>query len=154
MLRRGMALALMLLPQMAFADVLTFAIWPDSNPAHSLACRVELFRGQIIAVEVRGTGMPARHALRWPAGFAERAAIRQVLGAFLTGDLPSVEPYGSRVPRAPYVTVTWSTILNGSPISGLYVQPELALPQVLERVLDVVIPGSGCQRAAGGAALD
>ena len=151
MASRGLALAqvlaLALLPQVLPADVLTFAIWPDANPAHSIACRVELFHGQIIAVEVRGTGMPARRALRWPAGLAERAALRQALGAFLTGDLPSVEPYGSRVPPAPYVTVTWSTLLNDAPVSGLYLQHDLTLPGPLAGVLRAVIPGSGCDLA-------
>ena len=146
-MRRGLALSLLLLPQVMSADVLTFAIWPDGNPAHSLACRIELVHGQMIAVEVLGTGMPPHGALRWPAGLVERAALRRALGALLTGDLPSIEPYGSCVPPTPYVTVTWSTILNGAPISGLYVQQELALPQELALVLQTAMPGSGCDKA-------
>ena len=149
MLRWGLVLSLVMMPAAGSADVLTYAIWPDGNPAHSLACRIELWRGQIIAVEVLGTGMPPRHAMRWPAGLAERAALRAALGALLTGDLPSVGAYGSRVPKAPYVTVTWSTILNDAPISGVYIQTGLALPPQLQTVLHRVMPGSNCDKVAG-----
>lgn len=144
---RRFALLLTLLPCAAPADVLSFAIWPDRNPAHSIACRIELFDGQIIAVEVMGMGMPPRHPLRWHAGLAERAAIRAALGSLLTGDLPSVDRYSFWVPNAPYVTVIWSTILNGAAISGLYVHQDLNLPAVMDRVLTRVMPGSGCDRA-------
>lgn len=147
MLRWVGVLSLALVPSVGSADVLTYAIWPDSNPAHSMACRIELWHGQIIAVEVLGTGMPPRHALRWPAGIAERAAIRAVLGAMLTGDLPSVEAYSSRAPKTPYVTVNWSTTLNGSPVSGLYVQAGLAMPPTLRTLLQKTMPGSNCDTA-------
>ena len=55
---RAFAWAVSLLPCAAPADVLTYAIWPNPNPAHGIACRIELLHGQIIAVEVLGTGMP------------------------------------------------------------------------------------------------
>ena len=47
MLRWACVLSLVLMPGAGSADVLTYAIWPDSNPAHSLACRIEVWHGQI-----------------------------------------------------------------------------------------------------------
>jgi hypothetical protein len=146
---RAAVLGLCLLPVAGHCDVLTFGIWPTSNPADSISCRIELKSGQINVVEVHGTGMPPRHPMRWPVRRAEEAAVLSTLLALVSGDLPGVDPYTSRPPNAPYVTVTWSTEVDGVRVNGLYVQTGLDLPATMARLVDTVIPGSGCQSAAG-----
>ena len=144
---RGLVLSLILMSQAASADVLTFEIWPSADPSKSLSCRMELNSGQMIAVEVRGMGMPPRHAMRWPVRRGEAAAMQDAMAALIAGDLPSVEAYTSRRPPAPLITVTWSTRVSTGPLSGLYIQSGLVLPPLLARVVDTVIPGSGCEGA-------
>lgn len=145
MWRQACVLSLGLLPQAAHTDVLTFAIAPSSNPASGVSCRIEVKDGHVIVVEVAGSGMPPHRPLRWPVRRAEHLALLRALQAFLSGDLPSVEPYTARLPAAPYVTVMWSTRLNDSPIMGRYIQPGLTLPPVLAQVIDATMPGSACQ---------
>ena len=144
---RAWVLSLCLLPLAAAADVLTFEIWPSSDPARTLSCRMELTGGQVIVVEVRGTGLPPRHAMRWPVRRGEAAAMGDALAALIAGDLPSVDTYTSRRPPAPLIAVTWSTRVSGAPLSGLYIQSGLDLPPQLARVVDTVMPGSACQGA-------
>jgi hypothetical protein len=142
---RGMVLSLCLLPQEAFGDVLTFGIFPTSNPATSVSCRIELRDGQIIVVEVRGVGMPPRRPFRWPVRRAEEKAVLSALQALISGDLPGVDAYTSRDPPAPYVTINWSSTVNGQRVAGLYIQSGLELPPVMAQLMDVILPGSGCQ---------
>lgn len=59
-------LFVLLLPQVGHSDVLTFGVWPVSNPASGVSCRIDLKSGQINVVEVRGAGMPPKSPLRWP----------------------------------------------------------------------------------------
>jgi hypothetical protein len=142
---RAAALMLCLLPQGALGDVLTLGIYPTSNPGASVSCRIELRSGQINVVEVRGTGMPPKRPFRWPVRQHEEAAMLSALQALISGDLPGVDTYSSRQPAAPYVTITWSSVVNGARVNGLYLQSGLTLPPVLSQLLDVTMPGSGCQ---------
>ena len=144
---RACVLALGLLPQGALSDVLTFGIFPTSNPASSVSCRIELRAGQINVVEVRRIGMLPDHPFRWPVRRAEEKAVLSALQALISGDLPGVENYTLRQPPAPYVTISWSSTVNGARVSGLYMQAGLTLPPVMARLMDVIIPGSGCQIA-------
>ena len=147
MFRQAAVLSFLLLPQPGYSDVLTFGIWPSSNPASGVSCRIELKSGQINVVEVRGTGMPPKRPLRWPVRRGEEVAVLASLAALISGDLPSVDIYQSRSPPAPYVTVTWSTTVDEMQVSGLYIQSGLALPATLSQLIDTVMPGSGCQTA-------
>lgn len=139
------ALAFCLLPGAALPDVLTYEIWPTADPSESLSCLIALTDGQIRVVEVRGAGMPPRHPLRWPVRPAEEAAVLAALQALISGEVPGVDIYGARNPTPPYLTITWSSQVNGTWVSGLYIQPGLALPQVLAQVLTAVIPSSRCR---------
>jgi hypothetical protein len=145
---RALVLSLLLLPEVAVGDALTFEIWPSTDPAKSLSCRMELTKGQIVAVQVQGIGMPPRHAMRWPVRRMEAAAMGDAIAALISGDLPSVDDYTSRRPPAPLITVSWSANVGGTPMSGLYIQTGLSLPPQLARVIDAVMPGSACQTAA------
>lgn len=144
---RGVVLSLVLGPLAAQADVLAFEIRPSADPSKSLSCRMELRDGLIIAVEVKGVGMPPRYAMRWPVRRGEAAAMGDALAALIAGDLPSVEIYSSHGPPPPYLSVTWSTWVSGAPMSGQYFQSGLDLPPPLARVIDAVMPGSACQGA-------
>ena len=144
---RGVVLSLGLLPLAAAADVLTFEIRPSADRSKSLSCRMELRDGLIIAVEVKGVGMPPRHAMRWPVRRGEAAALGDALAALIAGDLPSVEIHSSHGPPPPFISVTWSTRVSGAPMSGQYFQSGLELPPPLARAIDAVMPGSACQGA-------
>lgn len=141
---RGVVLSLCLLPQGALSDVLTFGIFPSSDPAASVSCRIELRAGQINVVEVRGVGMPPRSPYRWPVRRAEEVALLRALQALISGDFPGVEAYTSRNPAAPYLTIAWSSQVNGQRLTGLYQQAGITLPEVMATLLDTVMPGSGC----------
>ncbi|MEO8241013.1 MAG: hypothetical protein ABI832_01815 [bacterium] len=145
MWRQACVLSLCLLPEAVLADVLTFAISPTSNPADGVSCRIEVRDGQVIVVEVVGTGMPPHKPLRWPVRRYEQVAVLRALQAFVSGDLASVDAYTSRLPAEPYVTVTWSTELDNAAVNGLYVQSGLVLPAVLAQAIDATMPGSECQ---------
>ena len=142
---RGMVLSLCLLPHGALGDVLTFGIFPTSNRAASVSCRIELRAGQINVVEVRGTGMPPKRPFRWPVRRAEEKAVLSALQALISGDLPGADALSTRDPPAPYVTITWSSTVNGQRVGGLYRQAGLELPPVMAQLIDVIMPGSGCQ---------
>jgi hypothetical protein len=144
---RAAALALCLLPSAALPDVLTFGIFPTPNPSTSVSCRIELRSGQINVVEVRGTGMPPKRPFRWPVRRSEEMAVLRALQALISGDLTSVEVYSAVSPPAPYVTITWSSQVNGARVDGLYLQSGLDLPPVMSTLIDVIMPGSGCQSA-------
>jgi hypothetical protein len=140
-------LSLCLMPQGAVADALTFEIVPSFDPSRSLSCRIEVTGGQIVAVQVAGTGMPPRTPMRWPVRRDEAAAVADALTALVAGDLTSVETYRSRRPPAPLITVTWGIRISGQVMSGLYIQSGLDLPPMLDRVIDTVLPGSACALA-------
>ncbi len=144
---RALVLSLVLGPLNAQADVLTFEIRPNADPSQNLSCRMELRDGLMIAVEVKGVGMPPRRAMRWPVRRGEAAAMGDALAALIAGDLPSVEVNSSHGPSPPFVSVTWSTRVSGAPLSGQYFQSGLDMPPPLARVIDAVMPGSACQGA-------
>ena len=144
---RGVVLSLGLLPLAAAADVLTFEIRPSDDRSKSLSCRMEISRGQMIAVEVQGVGMPPRHATRWPVRRGELAAMGDAMAALIAGDLPSVDTDTAYRQHAPLIAVTWSTRVSGARLSGIYIQSGLDLPPPLARVVDTVMPGSACQGA-------
>jgi hypothetical protein len=127
------------------ANRLTFEAWPDANPANATFCSIALTEGWLTLVQVRGAGLPAKRPQRWRASDREEDAVTAVLQAFLAGNLTSVDPYGSRLPPAPFVTVTWMTTLDDQMATGLYIQPGLALPAILA---DVAIT-LGLERACG-----
>ena len=146
-MRRAMILALTLLPVMARSDVLTFEVWPDRNPDRMVSCRIERRGPEMNVLEVLGAGMPPSQPMRWPVRRVEEAVLLAALQDLISGDLPGVEIYSSRLPPAPYVTVTWSATVNAAPVSGLYVQQGLRLPPVLAQVIDTVLPGGPCEAA-------
>mgnify|MGYP003563469250 FL=1 len=67
------------------------------------------------------------------------------LRAFLAEDLSSVDPYVSRLPPAPFVTVTWMTTLDENMATGLYIQSGLPLPPPLANVASTL----GLTKACG-----
>ena len=73
--------------------------------------------------------------MRWRASRAEVDALSQGLQALVGGELGSVNPYLSRQPPAPFLSVTWMTRLDDRLATGLYIQPGLALPDPLSRTL-------------------
>lgn len=129
----GISAALTALP--ACANRLTFEVRPDASPDHAIACSVALTGGWISLVKVQGLGLPAPQPIRWRASPVEDAAILAALEAFVTGKSASVDPYLSRPPPAPFVSVTWMTSLDGNLASGLYQQDGLRLPGVLQASL-------------------
>lgn len=133
------ALAFGLAALMAAAPVtanrLTFEVWPDASPDHVISCTFALSDGWISLVQVKGSGMPEREPMRWRATHADVKALSDSLQALVGGDLPSIDPTGSREPPAPFLTVTWMTRLNGTLASGLYMQPGLVLPGTLSDTL-------------------
>ena len=120
--RRAIALAFCLMPMSAAPDILTFNLWPTGNPSGNLSCLIVMANGQITMVEVRGTGMPPRHPMRWPIRPEEEAAVLSALQALIIGDLVGADVYAAPSPQPPYLTLTWSTKVNGARVSGLYVQ--------------------------------
>ena len=141
--------ALMLLPQAVFGDVLTFDVWPTHDPDQEVSCRIELKDNQINVLEVLGTGMPPGRPLRWPVRKAEEVAMLRALQALISGDLPGTLAYQSRLPPPPYVTVNWSSRVNDSYVTGDYQQAGLVLPVLLAGVIDTVIPGGPCGQVIG-----
>lgn len=118
-----------------FANRLTIEIRPDPFPEHALFCSVDLTAGRLSLVAVRGLGLPAPEPMRWHATDAEIAALSTALQAFLSGELPSVDPLVSRLPPAPYLAVTWMATLDDRPAGGLYIQSGSVLPPVLADAL-------------------
>jgi hypothetical protein len=119
----------------ASANRMTFEVWPDTSPDHAVFCSVALTDGWISLVQVTGTGMPGPQPMRWRASQAEIDALSHSLQAFVGGELGSVDPYASRQPHAPFLTVTWMTRLDDSFTTGLYIQQSLTLPDALSAML-------------------
>jgi hypothetical protein len=119
----------------AHANRLTFEVWPDGSPDHVISCSLALNDGWISLVQVTGPGMPGPSPMRWRASRDELEAVSDGLQALVGGALGSVDPYRSRQPPAPFLTVTWMTRLDNRLATGLYVQPGLALPGPLSRTL-------------------
>jgi hypothetical protein len=115
----------------ACANRLTIEVWPDPDPSSATFCSIALSEGWLTLVQVRGAGLPPAQPLRWRPSTVEEDAMTAALQAFLTGDLVSVDPYLSRLPPAPFVTLTWLTMLDGHMTTGLYIQSGLSLPPVL-----------------------
>ena len=61
--------------------------------------------------------------------------VSDSLQAFVGGELGSVDTYVSRLPPAPFLTVTWLTRLDDRLATGLYIQSGLALPAPLSATL-------------------
>lgn len=129
----GIAAALTALP--ACANRLTFEVWPDASPDHVVSCTFAVSDGWISLVQATGVGMPAPRPMRWRGTEAEVEAVSLGLQALVGGDLGSVDPYLSRPPPAPFLSVTWMTRLDDRLASGLYIQPGLSLPAPLSRTL-------------------
>ena len=129
----------------ASANRLTFEVWPDASPVHVMSCSVMLTDGWISLVQVKGAGMPRPEPFRWRASMAEIDAMSDSLQAFVGGALGSVNPYLSRQPPAPFLSVTWMTRLNDRQTTGLYIQPGLTLPYPLSDALASL----GLNRACG-----
>ncbi|MFM7445819.1 MAG: hypothetical protein ACKO2N_18255 [Tabrizicola sp.] len=129
----GIATAVAALP--ACANRLTFEVWPDASPDHVVSCTFAVADGWISLVQVTGLGMPAPQPMRWRATRTEVDAVSTGLQALVAGDIGSVDPYRSRQPPAPFLSVTWMTRLDDQLASGLYIQPGLNLPAPLSRTL-------------------
>jgi hypothetical protein len=117
------------------ANRLTFEVWPDASPDHTVACTVAFKDGWISLVQITGAGMPGPQPMRWRASRAETDAVFESLQALVVGSVASVDPYQSRQPPAPFLSVTWMTRVDASLTSGLYIQPGLSLPAPLSRTL-------------------
>lgn len=147
----ALCLVAMLAALPARANRLTFEVWPDASPDHAIACTFALKDGWISLVQVKGAGMPGPMPMRWRASRAEVQAVSDSLQAFVGGTLGSVDPYASRPPAAPFLSVTWMTRLDDRLATGLYIQPGLALPRPLAealRSLDLNRPCGLTARAA------
>lgn len=134
---RGLAFCLAALAAAApsHANRLTFEVWPDASPDHTVACSVALQDGWISLVRITGAGLPGSQPMRWRASQAETEALFEGLLALAVGRPGSVDPYASRQPPAPFLSVTWMTRIDRSLTSGLYIQPGLTLPQPLSQTL-------------------
>lgn len=117
------------------ANRLTFEVWPDASPDHTVACTVAFQDGWISLVQIEGAGMPNPQPMRWRASPKETDAVFDSLQALVVGSVPSVDPYQSRQPPAPFLSVTWMTRVDASLTSGLYIQPGLTLPAPLSQTL-------------------
>lgn len=133
--RLALCLVAILAALPAHANRLTFEVWPDASPDHAISCTFALADGWISLVQVTGAGMPGPEPMRWRASRAEVDAVSDSLQAFVGGALGSVDPYGSRPPAAPFLSVTWMTRLNDRLATGLYIQPGLTLPRPLSDTL-------------------
>jgi len=144
---QGLALCLAALAAAlpARANRLTFEVWPDASPDHTVACSVGLSDGWISLVQVTGVGLPRPDPMRWRATHDEVEAVADGLQALVGGELRSVDPYHSRQPPAPFLSVTWMTRLDDRLKTGLYIQPGLALPAPLSQTLASL----GLARACG-----
>lgn len=144
----GIAAILTALP--VCANRLTFEVWPDASPDHVMSCTFAVSDGWISLVQVTGAGLPGPKPMRWRATRAEVEAVSSGLQALVAGDIGSVDPYNSRQPPAPFLSVTWMTRLNNRLASGLYIQPGLTLPAPLSQTLASL----GLDRPCGLSAKD
>lgn len=133
--RLALCLTAILAAAPATANRLTFEVWPDASPDHTVACTVAFKDGWISLVQITGAGMPNPQPMRWRASRAETDAVFDSLQALVGGTVASVDPYQSRQPPAPFLSVTWMTRVDASLTSGLYIQPGLTLPMPLSRTL-------------------
>lgn len=129
----GVAGVLFALP--VHANRLTLEVWPDASPDHAVSCTFALSEGWISLLRVTGAGLPGSRPMRWRASPDEVDALSGSLQAFVVGSLGSVDPYRSRPPPAPYLSVTWMTRVDDRLATGLYIQPGLALPGPLSHTL-------------------
>ncbi|HLQ17770.1 MAG TPA: hypothetical protein VK146_02230 [Tabrizicola sp.] len=129
----GIAAGLAALP--GHANRLTLEVWPDNSPDHTVSCTFALYDGWISLLQVTGAGMPGPNPMRWRASNAEVEALSVSLQAFVVGSLGSVDPYQSRLPPAPFLSVTWMTQVDDRLATGLYIQPGLTLPGPLADTL-------------------
>jgi hypothetical protein len=150
---KGLAFCLAALVAAAPADAyrLTFEVWPDASPDHIVACSVALEDGWISLVRITGAGMPAPQPMRWRASPDEAEALFDSLFALAVGQLGSVDPYASRQPPAPFLSVTWMARVDRSLTSGLYLQPGLTLPQPLSQTMARLGLGDACGLSATAA---
>ncbi len=132
------------------ANRLTFEVWPDASPDHVMSCTFAVADGWISLVQVSGAGMPGPEPMRWRASRAEVEAVSSGLQALVAGDISSVDPYLSRQPPAPFLSVTWMTRLDDRLASGLYIQPGLTLPAALTRTLAALGVDKPCGVSAKG----
>lgn len=144
----GITAVLTALP--AFANRLTFEVWPDASPDHVVSCTFAVTDGWISLVQVTGAGMPGPEPMRWRASSAEVDAVSSGLQALVGGEIGSVDPYQSRQPPPPFLSVTWMTLLNDRLASGLYIQPGLDLPEPLSQA----VASLGVDRPCGLSAKD
>jgi hypothetical protein len=128
-------LAALLAALPASANRLTFEVWPDASPDHVVSCSVAFKDGWISLVHVTGAGMPNPQPMRWRASRAETDAVFDSLQALVVGTLGSVDPYASRQPPAPFLSVTWMTRVDAALTTGLFIQPGLDLPGPLSQTL-------------------
>lgn len=135
----------------AYANRMTFEVWPDSSPDHAVSCSIALSDGWISLVQVKGAGMPGPQPMRWRASAPEVQALSDTLQAFVGGALGSVDAYASRQPPAPFFSVTWMTRLNDRLATGLYIQPGLSLPPPLSQALSRLGVGQPCGLSARAA---
>lgn len=147
---RFAAIAALLTALPVHANRLTLEVWPDASPDHTVSCTFALSDGWISLVRVTGAGMPGPQPMRWRASPAEVEALSVSLQAFVGGALGSVEPYGSRPPPAPFLSVTWMTRLDDRLATGLYLQPGLALPGPLSATLASLDLARPCGLSAKG----
>lgn len=133
------------------ANRLTFEVWPDASPDHTIACSVALEDGWISLVRITGAGMPAARPMRWRASEAETEAVFDSLQALVAGTLGSVDPYVARRPPAPFFSVTWMTRVDAAFTSGLYIQPGLGFPGPLSDTLAALGLGQPCGLSAKAA---
>jgi hypothetical protein len=145
----GIAVLLTALP--VCANRMTFEVWPDASPDHVMSCTFAISDGWISLVQVTGAGMPAPQPMRWRASSAEVEAVTSSLQALVAGELGSVDPYRSRQPPAPFLSVTWMTRLDDRFASGLYIQRGLALPKPLSQTLVSLGVGQPCGLSAKAA---
>lgn len=131
----ALCLAVLTTAQAAHANRLTFEVWPDASPDHAVACTFALADGWMSLVQVTGAGLPGPQPIRWRASRAEVDALSDSLQAFVGGELGSVDPFVSRQPPTPFLSVTWMTRLDDRLKTGLYIQPGLALPDPLSQTL-------------------
>ncbi|MBN8632542.1 MAG: hypothetical protein J0L76_17020 [Rhodobacterales bacterium] len=146
----ALGLAAMIAALPAYAHRLTFEVWPDSSPDHVISCSVALTDGWFSLVQVTGAGMPGPVPMRWRASQDEVEALSDSLSALVGGELGSVNPYLSRQPPAPFLSVTWMTRLDDRLATGLYIQPGLSLPGPLSRTMALL----GLDRPCGLTARD
>lgn len=134
-----------------YANRITFEVWADSSPDNAVSCSIALTDGWISLVQVKGAGMPGPKPMRWRATDPEVEALSDGLQAFVGGALGSVDPYASRQPPSPFLSVTWMTRLDDRLTTGLYIQPGLALPLPLSQTLSRLGVNQPCGLSARAA---